>query len=52
MQRKQQKGKAAEQIAEELEEPVENIVRICKILEECGPDADISKIYERAYGVR
>ena len=33
---KLQKGKTAEQIAEELEEPLENISQICAAIEEHG----------------
>ena len=47
--RKLQKGKTVVQIAEELEEPLENITQIFKVIEECGLDAEVKEIYERIY---
>ena len=49
IQRKLQKGKAAELIAEELEEPLENIMQICAAIEERGLDADMRVIYDCLY---
>lgn len=46
VQRKLRKGKTAETIAEELEEPMENVERICEAVEKCGMDADPQEIYE------
>lgn len=43
--RKLQKGKAMAVIAEELEEELEPIERICAAVEQCGLDADIENIY-------
>lgn len=37
------------QIAEELEEPLENIIQICKVIEKCGLDAEVKEIYEHIY---
>ena len=52
IQRKMQKGKAAELIAEELEEPLENIMQICATIEECGLDADVRVFYDCLYTTR
>ena len=49
IQRKLQKGKTGEQIAEELEEPLENIMQICAAMEECGLDAGVQEIYKYLY---
>ena len=46
VQRKLQKEKTAETIAEELEEPLENVERVCEAVEECGREADAMMIYE------
>ena len=43
--RKLQKGKTAEEIAEDLEEPLENVNRILQAIEDSGFD-DAAKIYE------
>lgn len=41
---KLQKGKTAEEIAEDLEEPRENVERICDAIERCGSE-DAAEIY-------
>lgn len=41
---KLQKGKTAEEIAEDLEEPLENVERICDAIERCGSE-DAVEIY-------
>ena len=46
---KLEKGKIAEQIAEELEEPLENIMQICATIEEYGLDAYVRLIYDCLY---
>lgn len=46
VQRKLRKGKTAETIAEELEEPLENVERICEAVEKCGINANPQEIYE------
>lgn len=46
VQRKLKKGKTVETIAEELEEPLENVERICEAVDKCGLDADSQEIYE------
>ena len=51
IQRKLQKGKTVEQIAEELEEPLENIMQICAAIEEYGLDTDVYVIYNCLYTV-
>ncbi len=43
--RKLRKNKTAEEIAEDLEEPLENIVRICKAIHECESETP-KEIYE------
>lgn len=45
IQRKVAKGKTAEEIAEDLEEPLENVNRILQAIEDSGFD-DAAKIYE------
>lgn len=52
IQRKLQKGKPVEQIAEELEEPLENIMQICATIEEHGLDADMCVIYDCLYATQ
>ena len=52
IQRKLQKGKTAEQVAEELEEPLENIMQICAAIEEHGLDTDVCVIYDCLYTVQ
>ena len=52
IQRKLQKGKTAEQIAEELEEPLENIMQVCAAIEEHGLDVDVRVIYNCLYAVQ
>ena len=49
IQRKLQKGKTVEQIAEELEESLENIMQICAAMEKCGLDAEVQEIYKHIY---
>lgn len=44
--RKLQKGKTLGNIAEELEESVENVERICKAVDKRGLEADAMEIYE------
>lgn len=44
--RKLQKGKSPEMIAAELEEPLENVRKICTAVDECGTDADCRKVFE------
>ena len=44
-QRKLRKGKTAEEIAEDLEEPLENVERILEAVESCGTE-DATEIYE------
>lgn len=44
--RKLQKGKAPSVIAEELEEELAVIEKICKVVNACGADGDMDKIYE------
>lgn len=46
VQRKLRKGKTAKTIAEELEESLENVERICETVEKCGLDADPQEVYE------
>lgn len=46
VQRKLRKGKTPEVIADELEEPLENIEHICAAVEKRGLDADPQKIYD------
>ncbi len=43
--RKLQKGKAISVIAEELEEDVSVVDRICRVIKECGDISDVEKIY-------
>ena len=43
--RKLQKGKAESVIAEELEEDVSVVERICRAIKECGDTSDVEKIY-------
>ena len=45
VQRKLQKGKTVEEIAEDLEEPLESVKRICKAVESCGTE-DAAEIYK------
>ena len=45
IQRKLRKGKIAEEIAEDLEEPLESVRRICKAVEICGEE-DVVEIYK------
>lgn len=52
IQRKLQKGKTVEQIAEELEESLENIKQICSVIEEQGLDADVHVIYDCLYAAQ
>lgn len=47
VQRKLQKGKMPETIAEELEEPLENVEQICDVVDQCGLEADAMEIYEK-----
>ena len=47
IQRKLLKGKTVELIAEELEEPAENVESICEAIEKCDPKADAFEIYEK-----
>ena len=49
IQRKLQKGKTAEQIAVELEEPLENIMQICTSMKACGLYAEVQEIYKYLY---
>ncbi len=44
--RKLQKDHAPEQIAEELEEDLEQVKQICEIARQCAPDYDCEKIYQ------
>lgn len=44
--RKVQKGKCPEVIAQELEEPLEKIDRICEVLREQGLDMDAEQVYD------
>ncbi len=44
--RKKQKSKTPEVIAEELEEDLEQVKRICDIADEFAPEYDVEKIYE------
>lgn len=44
--RKLQKQKTAESIAEELDEPIETVKKICDAVHKCGKDADVSVVYE------
>ena len=46
VQRKLRKGKTTETIAEDLEESLENVKRICKAVDKCGLEADAMEIYE------
>lgn len=46
-QRKFRKGKSAELIAEELDEPLEHIEQIVAAIEECEPEADMADIYKQ-----
>ncbi|MGN1147383.1 MAG: hypothetical protein ACI4TB_03110 [Lachnospiraceae bacterium] len=43
--RKLQKGKAPEQIAEDLDEELPVVERICEVAEKCAPDYDCEEIY-------
>lgn len=43
--RKIQKGKSAPVIAEELEEPIEVVEKVCAAIEKCGSDIDIELIF-------
>ena len=49
VQRKLKKGKSPEQIAEELEEPLESIMQICSVMEEQGIDTEVQDLYECIY---
>ena len=44
-QKKLRNGKSTEQIAQELEEPLADVERICKAAKECGLDADTMDVY-------
>lgn len=44
---KLRKRKTLKTIAEELEEPLENVERICAAVEKCGLEADAIEIYEQ-----
>lgn len=44
IQRKLEKGKTLKEIAEDLEEPLEHVQRICGIIERCGV-RDAEEIY-------
>ena len=46
VQMKLQKGKTSEVIAEELEESLENVERICAAVSKCGMEADAMEIFE------
>ena len=48
--RKLKKGKSPAVIAEELEEELPVIERICTVVEQCGVDADLESIYEALEG--
>lgn len=43
--KKLRNGKSAEQIAQELEEPLAVVERICKAVKKCGLDADTMEVY-------
>lgn len=43
------KGKTPEEIADDLEENLEQIERICDAAKEYAPDYDCDKIYEKMY---
>lgn len=45
IQKKLRNGKSAEQIAQELEEPLADVERICKAVRKCGLDADTMDVY-------
>lgn len=47
--KKLRKGKSAEEIADELEERMEEIERIVHAARECAPDYNCEEIYERLY---
>lgn len=49
--RKLQKGKTPETIAEELEESLESVEKICAAIDKCGPDADVKSIYEQLQNI-
>ena len=42
--RKLKKGKTPEEIADALEEPVENIQKICRIAEQYAPEYPVEKV--------
>lgn len=46
VQRKLRKGKTLEIIADELEEPLENVERVCTVVLQYGLDADPQDIYD------
>ena len=46
VQRKIRKGKTPEVIAEELDEPLDNVERVCEAVLQCGLDADPQEIYD------
>ena len=46
VQRKLRKGKTPEVIAEELEEPLENVERICAAVDKCGLEANALMVYD------
>ncbi|MCD8362931.1 MAG: Rpn family recombination-promoting nuclease/putative transposase [Lachnospiraceae bacterium] len=48
--RKYEKGKSAELIAEEVEEPLETIQKICGIVSKYAPTYDVDRIYEELQG--
>ena len=47
--KKLRKGKAMQQIAEDLEEDIEKIEKICEAAREFSPDYDCDRIYERLH---
>ena len=49
--RKLQKSKEPETIAEELEESLENVKRICEAIFRCGLEADATEIYEQLQSI-
>lgn len=48
--RKLKKGKSPAVIAEELEEEIVLVGRICAVVKQCGVDADLEHIYEALEG--
>ena len=45
VQKKQRSGKSAGQIAQELEESLVDVERVCKAVKKCGLDADTMEVY-------